>query len=236
MEKISLAAEQLFSFYGFTITNSMLASLLVSFLIVLGFLVLRFSIKIVPRGIYNAIEAVLEYLYQTFAQILESKDLAREFFPLLSTLFIFIVINNWFGLVPGVGTIFWHQTPLLRGGNADLNTTISLAIVSVGATSYYGIKHAKLDYLKKFFNFKNPIFTFIGILELISEFAKIISFSFRLFGNIFAGEVLMLVVGFLVPIIAPLPFLGLEIFVGLIQGVVFMMLTLVFLKIATAGH
>ena len=93
-----------------------------------------------------------------------------------------------------------------------------------------------ISYLKKFFNFTNPIYFYVGILELISEFSKIISFSFRLFGNIFAGEVLLTVIAFLIPVIAPLPFLGLELFVGFIQAVVFAMLTAVFLKMATISH
>jgi F-type H+-transporting ATPase subunit a len=99
-----------------------------------------------------------------------------------------------------------------------------------------GFKHLKFGYLKKFFNFKNPINAFVGILEIVSEFAKMVSFSFRLFGNVFAGEVLLVVMTFLVPIIIPVPFYGLEVFVGAVQAGVFAALTLVFLKGATAAH
>ncbi|KKP70199.1 ATP synthase F0 subunit A [candidate division CPR3 bacterium GWF2_35_18] len=126
--------------------------------------------------------------------------------------------------------------PLFRGPTADLNTTLALALISVFMIQFYGFKTLGLKYLKKFFNFRNPINGFIGILELLSEFSRIISFAFRLFGNIFAGEVLLTVIAYLIPFIAPLPFIGLEIFVGFIQALVFMMLSLVFISMATISE
>ena len=163
----------------------------------------------------------------------------------MGTLFIFIIFLNWFGLLPGVGTIGFYEieeghevaekvfVPLFRAGSADLNTTLALALISVVSIQISGIKTLGKEYIGRFFNFKNPIYFFVGILELISEFSKIISFAFRLFGNIFAGEVLLTVIAFLIPVIAPLPFLGLELFVGFIQALVFSMLTSVFLSLAT---
>lgn len=127
------------------------------------------------------------------------------------------------------GSVF---VPVFRSGTADLNMTIALAIMAVGAIQIAGLTNLGFSYLKKFFNFSNPIYTFVGLLELISEFSKIISFSFRLFGNIFAGEVLLTVIAFLIPVLAPLPFLGLEVFVGFIQALVFSMLTAIFLSTA----
>lgn len=127
-------------------------------------------------------------------------------------------------------------TPLFRSGSADLNMTIALALISVIVTQIVGFKALGIGYLKKFFNFKNPIAFFVGILELISEFAKIISFSFRLFGNMFAGEVLLAVMLMLVPYFAPIPFYGLEVFVAVVQAFVFAMLTLVFIKLAMMPH
>ena len=124
--------------------------------------------------------------------------------------------------------------PLFRGSTADLNTTLALALIAVVSIQYFGIRDLKLAYFKKFINLSNPIMFFVGILELISEVSKIISFAFRLFGNMFAGEVLLTVIGSLVPIIAPLPFPGLEIFVGFIQALVFSMLTAVFLSMAVS--
>lgn len=125
---------------------------------------------------------------------------------------------------------------LFRPGTADLNMTLALAIFSIVAVQFWGVKFLNLAYFKKFFNFSSPINFFVGILELISEFAKIISFAFRLFGNIFAGEVLLVVITFLTLIIIPVPFYGLEIFVGFIQALVFAMLSLVFFNMATHKH
>ncbi|MCK4525128.1 MAG: F0F1 ATP synthase subunit A, partial [Candidatus Andersenbacteria bacterium] len=121
--------------------------------------------------------------------------------------------------------------------NSDLNTTLALAIVSVLATQIFGIiALGVFKYGKKFINFSSPITFFVGILELVSEVAKMVSFSFRLFGNVFAGEVLLVVIMTLAPFIAPLPFFGLELFVGFVQALVFAMLTLVFLKMAVTAH
>jgi len=135
-------------------------------------------------------------------------------------------------------------TPFLRGVSTDLNFTLALALIAVGLSQYFGVKTQKLGYFKKFFDFSGfkqgammgVIMLFVGLLELIAEFARIISFSFRLFGNIFAGEVLLLVMAFLIPYIASLPFYGLELFVGFIQALVFMMLALVFFTLSTQGH
>ncbi|MEK7119573.1 MAG: F0F1 ATP synthase subunit A, partial [Patescibacteria group bacterium] len=160
------------------------------------------------------------------------------FFPLLASLFLFIITANWMGLLPGVGTIgFFHGeefTPLLRGATADLNTTLGLALVAVLAIQYFGFVTVGGHYSTRFLNFKNPIEFFLGILEMVSEVSKVISFAFRLFGNIFAGEVLLTVMAFLMPFIVPLPFLMLELFVGFIQALVFSMLTAVFLNVAVS--
>ena len=159
-------------------------------------------------------------------------------FPLVASLFIFILAANWVGLLPGVGTVgFFHGeefTPLLRGATADLNTTVALALFAMITIQYFGFKTSGMHYGKRFLNFSNPIFFFLGLLELISEVSKIISFAFRLFGNIFAGEVLLAVMAFLMPFIVPLPFITMELFVGFIQALVFSMLTAVFLTVAVA--
>jgi len=123
-------------------------------------------------------------------------------------------------------------TPIFRPGTADLNTTLALALLTVGYIQIAGFSNLGLSYLKKFFNITNPINFVVGLLELVSEISRIISFAFRLFGNIFAGEVLLTVIAFLMPVLAPIPFLGLEIFVGFIQALVFSMLTAVFLQLA----
>lgn len=239
MIEISLAAEPIFKIGQITITNSVLASWLVVGIISILAIIANFGIKLVPSGITGIFDSTVDFMLSTFESVTGDKKKALEFLPFLGTFFIFIIINNWFGLLPGFGSVtIMHAgkaVPLLRGGNADLNTTIALALISVCSIQYYGMKHLGfLKHWKKYFNFTNPIMGAIGLLELLSEFSKIASFSFRLFGNIFAGEVLLLVIAFLVPVIAPLPFFGLEIFVGLIQAIIFTMLTLVFLSIATS--
>lgn len=242
---VSIAAEQILAIGGFPITNSLLTSFLVSSILVLVALLISMTVKLMPEKFQNLVEAVIEPLYDLVTEV--SRGRAKQFFPLIATLFLFILVANWSGLLPGVGSVGLkhydyltdHQEfiPLFRAGTADLNTTIALALVAVGTIQYYGIKSLGLkSHLQKFFNFSGPMPFFVGILEFISEMAKIISFSFRLFGNIFAGEVLLVVITSLVPIIAPLPFFGLELFVGLIQALVFAMLTLVFVNIATVAH
>ena len=166
-------------------------------------------------------------------------NISISFSPLIASLFFFIITANWAGLLPGVGTVgFFHEggefIPLLRGATADLNTTVALALVSVVAIQYFGFTTIGFRYSSRFLNFSNPIYFVLGLLELVSEISKIISFAFRLFGNIFAGEVLLAVMAFLMPFIVPLPFLMMELFVGFIQALVFSMLTAVFLQVAVS--
>jgi len=227
---ISLTAEKVFEVFGLSITNSLVTTLLVMLLLIIFSLIVSRKISKVPGKLQLVFEMLIGGIYDLFEGVMGEK--VKIFFPLLGTLFLFVIFLNWFGLLPGVGTIGFyeaenHETvfvPLLRAGSADLNTTLALALISVVSIQFFGIKTLGKEYLGRFFNFKNPIYFFVGILELISEFSKIISFAFRLFGNIFAGEVLLTVIAFLIPIIAPLPFLGLELFVGFIQALVFSML------------
>lgn len=242
MLHISLAAEKLFSFLGFGVTNSFLMTVLVSLLLVAFSLRITKKVSLVPNRGQNALEIIFE-VFLNLVETVASKK-AQKFFPLVFTFFLFIVLGNWSGLIPGVGSFgFWktedHQiilVPFLRGATADLNTTLALALFSVGAIQYFGLTLLKRTYLLRFFNFQNPALFLVGLLELISDLAKVISFAFRLFGNIFAGEVLLIVMAFLIPLFIPLPFLGLEIFIGFIQAFIFALLTLVFLNVATAGH
>jgi len=202
------------------------------------------KIKLIPGNLQQIAEIVVEGLHSLFGTILHEK--ISIYFPLIGTYFLYIITLNWMGLLPGVGTIGinrieeGHQVlvPLFRAGTADLNTTLGLALIAILVIQVSGFKTLGLGYLKKFINFGSPINFFVGILELVSEFSKVISFAFRLFGNIFAGEVLLTVIAFLIPVIAPIPFMGLELFVGFIQALVFSMLTSVFLSLAIAkeGH
>jgi F-type H+-transporting ATPase subunit a len=240
--EISINAETLFHIGSFPVTNSLLAtSLIVIVLAIVSFFGTR-NMKSNPKGLQNVLEMVVESIHKLTHNVIDNKKVAKIIFPLIATFFIFIIINNWAGLLPGFGSIGIYEmkeghevfVPFLRSANADLNTTIMLSLLSVIVIQIIGIAViGPMNYSKKFFNFSSPILFFVGILELISEFIKVISFSFRLFGNVFAGEVLLIVITMLVPYILPIPFYGLELFVGFIQALVFTMLTLVFIKMAT---
>lgn len=242
--EISLAAEKIAYIGSMPVTNSMALSWIASlFLIIIGIFSTK-NIALIPDKIQNFFESIIEFLFNTANAVIGDEQATKKYFPLLATIFIFIVTNNWLGLLPGVGTIGIHHikdgqqvlVPFLRSANADLNTTIALAVVAVFSIQIFGIiAIGFVKYSKKFINFKGPIDFFVGVLELISEISKMVSFSFRLFGNIFAGEILLTVIAFLVPYIAPIPFFGLELFVGAVQALVFMMLTLVFIKIAISS-
>jgi F-type H+-transporting ATPase subunit a len=240
---ISIAAEPLFHLWGFPVTNSFLVSIIASMLIIILAFIISKTLKTKP----GSSQTVLEALVESGLNLVESVagPAGRRFFPLFATFFIFILLSNWIGLLPGFGSFGFNKieeghkvfVPFFRGATADLNTTLALAIISFAAMEYFGFSTQKLGYLKHYFNLKSPIDFFVGFLELVSDLAKIISFAFRLFGNVFAGEVLLVVISSLIPLIAPLPFFGLEIFVGLIQALVFSMLSLVFFNLAsTSGH
>lgn len=238
---ISLIAEKIFHVSGaFWITNSLLTSWIAIMLLLLFSIFAAKKIKKVPDNLQQIAEIIIEGLHGLFEGILHDK--INIFFPVLATYFLYIISLNWIGLLPGVGTVGLniveegHKVfvPLLRAGSADLNTTFALAVTSLVVIQFAGFRSLGAGYLKKFFNFESPINFFVGILELASEFSKILSFAFRLFGNIFAGEVLLTVIAFLIPVIAPIPFMGLELFVGFIQALVFSMLTTVFLSLAVA--
>jgi F-type H+-transporting ATPase subunit a len=237
--EIHLPAEILFVFWGIPISNSFLLSIFGgTILIVVGFLTVK-HFKQIPKKLQNISEFLIEQLLTFSESVVGNRQQAKEFFPIAGSFFLFILFNNWLGVFPGVGTIGFFRDekliPFLRPAASDLNITIALSLVSVVTANIFGIRKLGLfSHLSKFFNFtKGPIYFFVGLMELISEFAKLLSFSARLFGNIFAGKVLLLVIMTLVPFLVPLPFLALEIFIGFIQALVFAALTLIFLKIAT---
>lgn len=239
---ISLAAEKIFNIGPLAISNSMINTYAVIALLFLVALTVGQNIKMIPGKVQGLIEMLLEMILNLVESIAGHNT--RKIFPFVVTFFIFILFSNWLGLLPGVGSIGLNEfvgdeekfVPLFRAATADLNTTLALAIIGMIAVQIVGFKSLGLKYAKKFFNFSSPIMLFVGILELISEFSKVISFGFRLYGNIFAGEVLMGVMAFLVPILAPTPFFFLEIFVGFIQAFVFTLLLTVLLTIASESH
>jgi len=242
---ISLAAEPLFHIGTFPVTNTLLVSWVVIIFLATIALLVGGRMRLIPRGLQNVVEYALQSLYNLINGVTHDRKQSKKFFPIVATIFLFVILSNWIEIVPGLGTIGLKEVedgkmiivPFIRSASADLNVTLAIAAISVFTTQIMGI--AALGFFKyagKFINFHGPIEFFTGILELVSEVAKMISFSFRLFGNIFAGEVLLAVVSFLVPYFVPLPFLFLEIFVGFVQALVFAMLTTVFLKMAVTSH
>ena len=236
---ISLRAETIFTIGNFPVTNSLILAVIILVILSGAAALLKKRFSMIPGKMQVLIEMLLESFLDIMDTVLGERKKSEKYLPIVITLFLFVLFSNWFGLLPGVGSLTAgpDHIPLFRAPSADLNFTIGLAIVAVMASNIFGIialgffKHAS-----KFLSFKNPIAFFIGIIELVSEVAKMVSFSFRLFGNIFAGEVLLAIIGLLAPYILPLPFLALEVFVGLIQAVIFSMLTIVFIAIAIADH
>ncbi len=247
---ISLAPEILTSIGTFPITNTLVVVWVVMIIfILLAFLLRRMPFRAVPRGIQSFWEVVVEKLLEMAQSVTVDRGRAEKFFPLVATIFLFVFFSNLIEIVPGLGTVGINVVkhgevelvPFIRSSSADLNLTLAVALSAMIAVQVMGVAAlGAREYAGKFFAapWRKPyvIGTFVGLLELVAEFAKIISFTFRLFGNIFAGEVLLTVILFMVPYIVPLPFLFLEIFVGFIQALVFSMLTLVFLTMATTSH
>jgi F-type H+-transporting ATPase subunit a len=242
MHEIFLAAEPIFYIRTFPFTNTLLVSLLAVSVIVMGGYFLKRRYAEVPGIAQGITEIAYEELTGLMDSVLGSRKKSEKYLPFIATIFVFILVSNWLGILPGVGSIGFedahhHFIPFFRSPASDLNFTLALSIITVVMVNVFGVaaigawKHAT-----KFFNFTGPINFFVGILEFISEIARMISFAFRLFGNVFAGEVLLVVVAFLVPFIAPVPFFFLELFVGFIQAFVFAMLALVFIAIATVEH
>ena len=291
---VSLAAEPIFESGLGWLTNSVLTTIVVDLLLILVAVSATGRMKVVPTGLQNAMEAIIEYLFGLAESV--AGRAAVTYFPWVATIFLFVVISNWTGLIPGVGSfgvfhtgehavegeepaeegshgfLFEQQlamvdgspvliqaadaaaaavaaeeeghhkfVPFFRAPSADLNVTFALAIATMVMVQIHGVRALGGRYFGKFWNpsghgFMKGINIFVGVLELISEFSRIIAFGFRLFGNIFAGEIVLATMAFLVAFLVPLPFYFLEILVGAVQGLVFMMLALVFFTMATISH
>ena len=259
----TLFAEPLLHIGSLTVTNSLLASWITVFILVIFFVSVGKKVNKIPRGIQNIFEILLEKALEMADSVTGSRRKSEKFLPISLALFLFIFANNWLGLLPGMGTIGFNEVkeghklfiPLLRGGTADINTTLALALVAVIASHVMGVfVVGAWNYFNKFVNVKllleipgkirkdytvvlvNPIKVFVGLVEVISEFAKVASLTFRLFGNIFAGEVLLASMMALFAYVLPLPFMFLEMIVGIIQALIFAILALVYMTIAVEQH
>ena len=234
---VVLKAEQIGSFFGFPITNSLLLTFITTSLLIGFALYFRKKIAMIPGKLQAGVEMLFEGVLDYMTETLESEKLARVFFPLIMTIFLFLLVANELAFVPGVGSILIEylgtDIPLLRAPAADLNMTLALAIIAFMAIEIAGIVVLGFfKYAGKYVNFSSPVNFAVGIIELASNIGRLISFSFRLFGNIFAGEVMLVVVGFFLAYFLPVPLMAFEVFVGFIQAVVFSMLTLFFIKLA----
>lgn len=244
----TLASETIARLGPLEIRNTLIMAWIVMIVLVAIALAGRIrGFRMVPGRFQVFLETVVGGLFDFFDSILQDKKLTRRIFPIIATFFLFIIISNWMGIFPGVGSItvrslhLGHEIdiPVFRSMNADVNITLAFTLVSVIATQVLGIASIGIfPHLGKYIvaPWKSPTGFFVGLLEFVGEFARLISFVFRLFGNIFAGEVLLVVIFFLVPYILPIPFLGLEIFVGFIQALVFSILTLAFIKLSVSHH
>ena len=287
---VELAGEPIFSTGPSWLTNSVLTTIIVDILILLVAFLATARMQLIPSGIQNALEGLVEYLFG-LAESIAGKNVMR-FFPISATIFMLVLVSNYTGLIPFVGSLgFCHPegeagaehairlgnqlamadgnlillapaaegeaaaevdhgntcehgqklVPLFRAPSADLNMTLALGLTTMVLVQYFGVSNLGAGYFKKFWNtsgtgFMKGINIFVGILEAISEVARIISFTFRLFGNIFAGEVVLATMAFLCAYLIPLPFYFLEVLVGAVQALVFMMLSLVFFSMAVVSH
>ncbi len=241
---IVLPVAPIFTIGPLEVTNSILGGVLgiAALLLIFGY-----ALRMIKRGKYNrivgAVQWAFEGMYKAVFDIIPDRKMAQNIAPLAVTIFFVVMLTYWVSILPGVGdSITWHGSPLIRGLPTDLNFTFALAIISMSASQFYAIKvHGFFGNAGRYFinPFKNPIGTFEGFLEFIGEFSRGVALSLRLFGNAFAGEVLLLIAGMLTGYFASLSlpiFMAFELFIGFIQAYVFYILTLIFASLATASH
>lgn len=257
-----LPAEVIFHIFSLPVTNTIIATWITMAVLIVLFAAAFSRSRLVPTRLQSVLESLLGFVYNLVVSIAGEKD-GRRFFPLVATIFMFVGFNAWLALLPGYGSITYHvhghELELIRGANTDLNTTLALALVTFCVTEFMGLKRLRLGYLKKFFVFGGMISAvkklfkgkigqaamefvsgfisfFTGIIELLGEFIRIVSLTFRLFGNMTAGEILLISITYLLPFLVPIIFYGLEVLVGFIQALVFAGLTIVYISLAVASH
>jgi F-type H+-transporting ATPase subunit a len=232
---VALAAQKLGEFLGIPITNTLVTTWLVVGALVTVGLIAGKRVRLIPTRLQTLFEMIFEFVYDYVSETLGSREMARRFFPLLTTIFIFVLALNWFEFLPGVESIKYHGEPLFRGVNTDLTTPLMLAFISFFVIEITGIVTIGIyKYGSKFVvnPLKNPIGFAIGLIELIGEFVRLISLSFRLFGNILAGSVIIAVATYFAPYGMPGVLALFEVFIGFLQAAVFSLLTLLFIKLA----
>ncbi len=234
---IALHSDKILHLPYFQVTNTLFTAWFSIVVLLALALILRGQIKEIPGRFMSMVEALFEYVLNYMEEVLGDKRLARKLFPIIMTIFLFVLVSNWTEHLPFFETLKVQtghgHSALFKSANTDLNVTLSLAIVSFFVVETLGVVTVGLwKYLGKFINLSSPLNFVIGLIELISELARLVAFSFRLFGNILAGEVLILVVKYFVPYFLPVPLMAFELFVGFIQAAIFALLTLFFVKLA----
>lgn len=254
----TLYAEPVFHIGHFPVTNSLLFGWISVLVIIVLSLALRWKLKRVPGRFQGFFEMLIEGAYSIGDQVTGDRKVTQKVFPISISVFFFVLINNWLGILPlGAFGIVEHGAfiPFQRGATADVNTTVALAVVAViGANIFGAFSIGMWKMFNKYVNLKAlsgvvtkvwkdpvqvlvaPITFAVGLLEIVGEGAKIASLSLRLFGNIFAGEVLLASMAALMAYVVPMPFLLLEVFVGIIQAFIFAVLTTVYFTIAAQDH
>jgi len=224
-------------FGALPVTNTLLASWLTGG-VLLGFFALATRrVRLVPAGLQNLAELVCEYATR-FIEGLVGKENEKRFFPIVVTVFLFVLFNAWLSLVPGFESLKLNGVSLLRSASTDINVPLMLALLCVISVEYWGFRARGLSYLKTFFNFSRHgvLSPFVGVLELLSHSVRVVSFTFRLFGNMLAGVVLTGVAIFLVPLVLPSVFYALEALFGLVQALIFAGLTAIFGYVAVSAE
>jgi F-type H+-transporting ATPase subunit a len=257
-----LPAPVLFHIFNIPVTNTIIAGwITVVFLVVVSWLITR-RMKLIPGRVQAVFEFIIGWIYDLCKSV-AGEEYGRKFFPVICTIFLFVAFNAWLSLIPGFAsieiTIHGQEHELLRGANTDVNTPLAIALISFVFVEYYGLKSLGIKYLRKFVSvgglfksvgevfrgkvkqgisglFSGIIEAFVGVLETLSECIRIVSFTFRLFGNMTAGEILIMVAAFLLPLAISWLVYGLELFIGFIQALVFSGLTLAFASMAVASH
>ncbi len=240
---VSISSQPLFYVFGIPVTNAVVTGIIG---ILLTVAILWYVGGKVKRGKYNRFVGLVLWVFEGLLKqingIIPDKKLARKVTPLAVTIFFVVLIGYWLSVLPGLESITWNGVPVLRSLTADLNFTLALALITLVTVQLHAVKYlGSLGNTQRYFRnpFKDPIGSFEGILELIGEFSRGVALSLRLFGNAFAGEVLLIVIaaltGYLSAAVLP-PFLAFELFIGFIQAYVFFMLCLIFTALAVSHH
>ena len=240
---ISLASDTLFSIGGFRVTNALLTGTL-SLIIFLG--VFFYVRQMLIKGKYNRFVGLVQWAFEGMLSQIESvipdKKVARKIAPLALTIFFYVLISYWMSILPGLDSITYNHAPVLRSITADLNFTFAIAIISMIIVQVYAIRaHGQIGNIRRYLRnpLKDPIGSFEGLLELVGEVSRYSALSLRLFGNCFAGEILLVIMAVLTSYfsVVTLPiFMAFELFIGFIQAYVFFMLTIIFTSLALESH